>query len=377
MVKTRNKDYKAIDPDDQGENTSTSNPIPTSTVSPIHTTSSTIRTPSDSTVLDETMSTDSSDLPEWKTINFRSKIMAIVRASGDPLKKDGSNYRDWDFRIRDLIDDWMEPGWLDRENVHIVNLQGDRIISKAPSAADAMKTIKALFYFPSRSKQVACLHDTLAVRWEDDDDVDKSLQAITDGFDELEQDGFAFTKDSLIAICFELAMPAKYSDVTSTLNSVLRAKPTEPISANQVEELIRLQRAPTYRNDNSSTPIDKCRGCGKEGHWAWACPLNPRVINSAKRTDQTWRRPQNQGDARASTSAAGQADNRFKVNFVDVNGTTFEADIDGPMPEGIWTSEGSLDVGGNEDDIGDTGASHNVTGDQLKRRPLTSQDVDH
>ncbi|KAG0147053.1 hypothetical protein CROQUDRAFT_656511 [Cronartium quercuum f. sp. fusiforme G11] len=341
MVKTRNKDYEAIDPDDQGENPSTSTPIPTSTVSPIHTTSSTIRTPSDSTVLDETMSTDSSDLPEWKTINFRSKIMAIVRASGDLLKKDRLDYRDWDFRIRDLIDDWTEPGWLDRENAHIVDPRGDRIvmmmikssldtditmkISKAPSAADAMKTIKALFYFPSRSKQVACLR-----------------------------------KDPML-----------------TFSNLTIGNPTLRNYTGTRQGTQRPNFRPTYRNDNLSTPIDKCRGCGKEGHWAWACPLNPRVINSAKRPDQTWRRPQNQGDTRASTSAAGQADNCFKVNFVDVNGTTFEVDVDGPMPEGIWTSEGSLDVGGNEDDIGDTGASHNVTGDQLKRRPLTSQDVDH
>ncbi|KAG0142473.1 hypothetical protein CROQUDRAFT_97480 [Cronartium quercuum f. sp. fusiforme G11] len=200
-----------------------------------------------------------SEIPEWKTIIFRSKIMTIVKNSGEQLKKDGSNYRDWNFRIRDLIDNWIKPGWLDCNDAHLVDPKGDRIvlmvikssletditmkISKAPSAADAMKTIKALFYFPSRSKQVACLHNMLAVCLDDDEDVNTYLWSIAEGFDKLDRDGFVFTKDSLTSIFYELALPAKYSDVTSTLNGVLQANPTDPITANQVEELIRSQRA--------------------------------------------------------------------------------------------------------------------------------------
>ncbi|KAG0142901.1 hypothetical protein CROQUDRAFT_96965 [Cronartium quercuum f. sp. fusiforme G11] len=112
-----------------------------------------------------------SEIPEWKTINFRSKIMMIVKNS-------------------------------DRDDAHLVDPKGDRIvlmvikssleteiamkISKAPSAADAMKTIKALFYFPSRSKQVACLCNMLAVCLNDDEDVDTHLRSIAEGFDELD-----------------------------------------------------------------------------------------------------------------------------------------------------------------------------------------------
>ncbi|KAG0151875.1 hypothetical protein CROQUDRAFT_650436 [Cronartium quercuum f. sp. fusiforme G11] len=134
------------------------------------------------------------DTPEWKTLNFRFKVMNIVRSSGDHLKKDGSNYREWEYRIRDLVDDWIEPGWLDREDAHVTDPKGDRIvlmmikysleidvamkISKVQSAAEAMRMIKALFYFPSRSKQVACLRNILAVRLDDNDDINTYLRAM-------------------------------------------------------------------------------------------------------------------------------------------------------------------------------------------------------
>ncbi|KAG0140950.1 hypothetical protein CROQUDRAFT_664501 [Cronartium quercuum f. sp. fusiforme G11] len=54
--------------------------------------------------------------------------MTIVRNSGDQLKKNGSNYREWEHCIRDLIDDYTEPGWLDRKNAHVDARTGDRIV---------------------------------------------------------------------------------------------------------------------------------------------------------------------------------------------------------------------------------------------------------
>ncbi|KAG0145522.1 hypothetical protein CROQUDRAFT_93771 [Cronartium quercuum f. sp. fusiforme G11] len=174
---------------------------------------------------------------EWKTIAFRSKVMTIVCNSGKQLKKDGSNYCKWEYCIQDLIDNYMEPGWLDHKDVHVEDPTGDQIvlmmikyslntditmkISKSASAADAMGTIKALSYFPSRCKQVACWGNVLVVQLDEDEDVDICLRMINKGFDELEWDRFVFTKDSLILLCYELALLAKYSDVTSTLNRVL------------------------------------------------------------------------------------------------------------------------------------------------------------
>ncbi|KAG0149336.1 hypothetical protein CROQUDRAFT_89145 [Cronartium quercuum f. sp. fusiforme G11] len=274
-------------------------------------------------------------------------------------------------------------------------------ISKSVSAADAMGTIKALFYFPSRSKQVACWRKVLAVQLNDNEDIDTCLQTIDKGFDELEQDGFVFTKDSLISLCYELALLAKYSDVTSTLNGVLRAKPAELITANQVEELIHSQKSlmckdndqlPTFsnlslshtskqkpgayhggyhqqlrinnRSTNSTTGIDICRACGAEGHWAWACPHNPRNTGAGNRYERTgnWRTPSTKGPG-TSHNVSCNPEHLVKVNFVDVNGIPFEAEVEGPLPDGIWTSEGSLTAGEDADDIGDMGASHNVTGD--------------
>ncbi|KAG0152518.1 hypothetical protein CROQUDRAFT_649941 [Cronartium quercuum f. sp. fusiforme G11] len=380
MVKTRAKDYGDEIPEQPNHPLL---PTSLSTLSSALPIQSTIPSTADTKPTKSMPQDMSSTIPEWKTIAFRSKVMTIVRNSGEQLKEDGSNYREWEYRIRDLIDDYTEPGWLDRKDAHVEDPTGDRIvlmmikysldtdiamkISKSVSAADAMGTIKALFYFPSRSKQVACWRKVLAVRLNDDEDIDTY--------------GFVFTKDSLISLCYELTLPAKYSDVTSMLNGVLRAKPAEPITANQVEELIRSQKSlmckdndqlPTFSNlslshtskqqpgayrggycqqlriNNRSTSlttgIDKCQACGAEGHWAWACPHNPRNTGT-------------------SHNVSHNPEHLVKVNFVDVNGIPFEAKVEGPLPDGIWTSEGSLTVGEDADDIGNMGASHNVTGD--------------
>ncbi|KAG0139813.1 hypothetical protein CROQUDRAFT_101033 [Cronartium quercuum f. sp. fusiforme G11] len=373
MVKTRAANYGNDDESEGASNT------PTPTLSPNFSTNSPIRTmPAKNT-------SNESEIPEWKTINFRSKIMTIVKNSGKQLKKDGSNYRDWNFCIRDLIDDWIEPGWLDCDDAHLADPKGDRIvlmvikssietdiamkISKAPSAADATKTIKALFYFPSRSKQVACLHNMLAVCLDNDEDVDTYLRSIAEGFDELDQDGFVFTKDSLMSIFYELALPAKYSDVTSTLNGVLRVKPTDPITANQTpgsnmrpsQGNLRPQFRITGRTNSSPAHVDKCRACGTNGHWAWACPHNLKNMDRSEQAD-TWR-SQPQRGPRASTSTNNASERSIKVNFVDINGNPFEAEIEGLLPEGVWMSKGNLEASDDTDNIGDTGALHNVTGD--------------
>ncbi|KAG0148545.1 hypothetical protein CROQUDRAFT_41268, partial [Cronartium quercuum f. sp. fusiforme G11] len=63
-------------------------------------------------------------------------------------------------------------GWLNKANMHIEDPKGDQIvlmmirysldvdiamkIEDAKSAAEAMATIKTVFYFPSQSKQVSC-----------------------------------------------------------------------------------------------------------------------------------------------------------------------------------------------------------------------------
>ncbi|KAG0142902.1 hypothetical protein CROQUDRAFT_680328, partial [Cronartium quercuum f. sp. fusiforme G11] len=97
------------------------------------------------------------------------------------------------------------------------------------------------------------------------------------------------------------------------------------------------------------------------GHWAWACPHNPKNMNRSEQAD-TWR-SQPQRGPRTSTSANNASECSIKVNFVDVNGNPFKAEIEGPLPEGVWMSEGNLEASDDTDNIGDTGASHNVTGD--------------
>ncbi|KAG0146539.1 hypothetical protein CROQUDRAFT_657167 [Cronartium quercuum f. sp. fusiforme G11] len=404
MVKTRAKDYGDEIPEQTNHP-----PLPTSlsTFSSALPFQSTIHSTADMKPTKSTSHDMSSTIPEWKTIAFRSKVMTIVRNSGKQLKKDGSNYREWEYRIRDLIDDYTEPGWLDRKDAHVEDPTGDRIvlmmikysldtdiamkISKSASAADAMGTIKALFYFPSRSKQVACWRNILAVRLNDDEDIDSCLRTIDKGFDELEQDGFVFTKDSLISLCYELALPAKYSDVTSMLNGVLRAKPAEPITTNQVEELIcsqkslmckdndqlltfsnlslghtlkqppgaycggyRQQLRINNRSTSSTTGIDK----------SWVCPHNLRNTSAGNQYEQTgnWRTPSTKGPG-TSNNVSHNLECLVKVNFVDVNGIPFEAEVEGLLPDGIWMSEGSLTAGEDADDIGDMGVLHNVTGD--------------
>ncbi|KAG0146266.1 hypothetical protein CROQUDRAFT_657595 [Cronartium quercuum f. sp. fusiforme G11] len=48
---------------------------------------------------------------EWKSITFRSRIPTIVKNSGAQLLSDGSNYREWEFKIRNLINDYTVRGW--------------------------------------------------------------------------------------------------------------------------------------------------------------------------------------------------------------------------------------------------------------------------
>ncbi|KAG0145692.1 hypothetical protein CROQUDRAFT_107648 [Cronartium quercuum f. sp. fusiforme G11] len=425
MVKMRARDYSDHKPKNDELTESEVNTAELNTPTTEPDSSSLTKVPTCITSM-PTKHTMSSTIPEWKTIAFRSKVMTIVRNLGDQLKKDGSNYCEWEFRIRDLIDDYTEPGWLDQKDAHIDDPTGDRIvlmmikysidtdvvmkINKISSAAAAMETIKALFYFPSRSKQVACWQNILGVKLVDDEDLDTCLRAISDGFDELEHDGFVFTKDSLVGLYYELAMPERYSEVTSQLNSTLRAKLTETITANQVEELIRSRwallpkrnddmqdlipsfsninfgksRQPTdkraqrpryqlpFRVTNQETtkrvPINTCLACSEKGHWAWACPYKPRnAVNSTPRKPDST--PQQWDSWRQGTSkplprvGRNLADTQMKVNFIDVDGNPFEANVTGPLPEGIWMSEGYLEGKGNDDDLGDTGATHNVTGD--------------
>ncbi|KAG0138957.1 hypothetical protein CROQUDRAFT_708977, partial [Cronartium quercuum f. sp. fusiforme G11] len=317
------------------------------------------------------------------------------------LKKDGSNYREWEFRIRDLINDYMEPNDPTRDQIVLMMIKYSvdtnvvMKINKISLAAAAMETIKALFYFPSQSKQVACWQNILGVKLVNDEDLDTCLRAILDGFDELKCNGFVFTKDSLVGLYYKLVMLEHYSEVTSQLNSTLRAKPTEMITANQVEELIHSHWAlllkrnddvqdliPRFSNINfgksrqpadktaqqphyqlpfqvtnqemtKQVPINTCLACSEKGHWAWACPYKPcNTVN--------WR----QGTSKPLPHVRHNlADTPMKVNFVDVDGSPFEANVTRPLPEGIWMSEGYLEGKGNDDDLGDTGVMHNVTGD--------------
>ncbi|KAG0140208.1 hypothetical protein CROQUDRAFT_53611, partial [Cronartium quercuum f. sp. fusiforme G11] len=312
--------------------------------------------------------------------------------------------------------------WLNKTNMHIEDPEGDQIvlmmirysldtniamkIEDAESAAEAMAMIKTLFYFPSRSKQVSCFCELVSTKLRENNDVNSYLRVISKGFNELVRDGFVFTKDSVMAMVYEAGLPEKYSIVTSTLNSVLRSKPNEPITANQVEELIQLQKSlnkpttgeskilPSFSNLNirrSSTanvnqqcydcpyrltnqgpphshPIDGCLACYEKGHWAWACPYNPhrnntlRMYNTPTRKD-TWR----QGPVRPTTpntQPVKKVNNKhMKFNFVDVNNNTFKAEVSDDVPAGVWTSEGCLSHEGDDNDLGDTGASHNVMGD--------------
>ncbi|KAG0148427.1 hypothetical protein CROQUDRAFT_410831 [Cronartium quercuum f. sp. fusiforme G11] len=168
----------------------------------------------------------SDPLPEWKRITFRSHIPTIVKNAGAQLLNDGSNYREWEFKIRNLVNDYTVRGWLNRDNAHVEDPEGDQIvlmmirysldtdiamkIEDSLSAAGAMATIKKLFYFPSRSKQVACFRDLINTRLGDDDDVTEYLRTISKGFDELVRDGFVFTKDSVMGLVYEAGLPERY-----------------------------------------------------------------------------------------------------------------------------------------------------------------------
>ncbi|KAG0141027.1 hypothetical protein CROQUDRAFT_687228, partial [Cronartium quercuum f. sp. fusiforme G11] len=438
MVKMRNKDYEKNDSSkDQSSSereresppeTTTTPQISPPTQSTLHTLPlpsifSPVRIPSTQQSSPSPNCTMSDMIPEWKTITFRSHIPTIVKNSGAQLQNNGLNYREWEFKIRNIVNDYTVRGWLNKADMHIEDPEGDQIvlmmirysldvdiamkIEDAKSAAEAMATIKMLFYFPSWSKQVSCFRELVSTKLGEDDDVNTYLRSISKGFDELVRDGFVFTKDSVMAMVYEAGLPEKYSNVTSTLNTVLRSKPIDPITAKQVEELIRSQKSlnkqdkgdndvlPSFsnldlghtRNMNpiqqrsphnyragsnrppSTHPIDRCLACNEKGHWAWACPYNPRRQKVPPKTYNTPNRQEmwQQGPSKPSTRTPQYGKKNdgtpMKVNFADVDGNTFEAEVSGDLPDGVWTSEGCLRSEGENDDLGDTGASHNVTGD--------------
>lgn len=117
----------------------------------------------------------------------------------------------------------------------------------------------------------------------------------------------------------------------------------------------------------SARDFRHCLACGEEGHWVRFCPHMKDPL-STPRTTLSATNPNTPSPSQFNPSR------NFRFNLVDANGTEFQAEAsiapeygDLSLPEGIWGSEGNLTEAWDHPDqaVGDTGATHMITGDLL------------
>lgn len=129
-----------------------------------------------------------------------------------------------------------------------------------------------------------------------------------------------------------------------------------------------MNQLPLQTRGYATRNLRHCLACGGEGHWVRFCPH--------------MQSPNNQPAHQAGTSAGSTnpsstfpVGRNFRFNLVDANGTAFHtegllahSEDDGPLPDGIWGSEGNLTESWAKEDeaVGDTGATHMITGDLLR-----------
>ncbi|EGG06771.1 uncharacterized protein MELLADRAFT_62948 [Melampsora larici-populina 98AG31] len=396
---------------------------------------------------------------DYRSNKFQLSMPAYVKGSVDTLKADGSNYTKWEFKIGRCVDRVTKTtDYLSKDGMKTIDPDGDAVIYSmielvvpfeiqhrlSGSAKDAIRTIRSLFFFPSRSGHMATWKEVLEVKYDDVSDIGDYFRKIDQKVSDLERAGFEWNKDVVTGVLYQLGLGNAFTNVNNTLNARLRATPTNPISAREVEEAIRAEKqihqtdniAPafsqldlnafnsnplrrgavntgnTYRPAALTTPgrgrgvfnyapqppyrvstptrtlqltpkvvpptpgvpskfhpslynqHSPCFICHNVGHWSDTCPT--RYPCAATTTPSVASSQPHQSTSRSTPTQPRS----FTLNLIDANGTAFAVeatgveDDEGPLPEGVWASEGTLtEVWDAQDEgVSDTGATHMVTG---------------
>ncbi|EGG05400.1 uncharacterized protein MELLADRAFT_107685 [Melampsora larici-populina 98AG31] len=408
--------------------------------------------------------THAASVEDYRSNKFQLSMPTYVKGSVDTLKVDGSNYAEWEFKIGRCVDRVTKTtDYLSKDGMKSSDPDGDAVVYSmieltvpfeiqrrlSGSAKDAFRTIRALFFFPSRSGHMATWKEVLEIKYDDVSDIGDYFRKIDEKISDLERSGFEWSKDAITGVLYQIGLGNAFTNVNNTLNARLRATPTNPITAREVEESIRAEKqihntdnitpafsqldlnanafnasptmnrrgagntgslyraatpsrgrgvfvhSPQFQSRNLNSPLSRhltspptrtyqlspkfvppapgvvskfhpslynqgiCYVCHNTGHWSDTCPTKFPASPSQPST------------SRSSTTASTSTPPRsFRLNLIDANGATFTVDAtgveedEGPLPDGIWASEGTLtEMWDNGDEgVSDTGATHMVTG---------------
>ncbi|EGF97811.1 uncharacterized protein MELLADRAFT_114067 [Melampsora larici-populina 98AG31] len=402
-------------------------------------------------------------IEDYRSNKFQLQLPGFVKGCVSELKPDGSNYVEWEFKMKRCIDRVTKvQNYLDKENMSITDPDGDGVVFSmielavpfeiqrrlSGSAKDALRTIRSLFFFPSRSGHMATWREVLEIKYDDVSEIGDYFRKIDQKISDLDRAGFEWTKDSITGVLYQIGLGNAFTNVNNTLNARLRSTPAIQVTAREVEETIRAEKQ-THQTDNitptfsqldindhadfnafQTSPSMNRRGAGNtgvsyrsatssrgRGVFAHTPPSQPRYLNTPTRTYQLTPRvgsqvtpkyvppapnvvskfhpslykdsicfvcsntghwsdtcptkyPPKHHQPQPSTSREPVPPRSFRLNLIDANGAAFTVDAtgveddDGPLPDGIWASEGTLtEVWDNPDEgVSDTGATHTVTG---------------
>ncbi|EGG03474.1 uncharacterized protein MELLADRAFT_90210 [Melampsora larici-populina 98AG31] len=203
----------------------------------------------------------------WKSMEFITLMPGMVQSACDCLKQNGSNYADWEFRIVRLIETTTGlVGYFDGDDAHISDPLGDTIIRNmlehsvktevarqlvsSDSAKAIMTRIQSLFINPT----LMLWKDLFKTKYIEGLGVDEYLPKVEAKFDELDQQGFSWTRDSLLGLAYQSGLGTSFIfEVSTALKTRLHDRPTSSICANEVKELIRTKHRDRLSSD---IPID-------------------------------------------------------------------------------------------------------------------------
>ncbi|KAH9822517.1 hypothetical protein DFH28DRAFT_1119509 [Melampsora americana] len=259
-------------------------------------------------------------ISNWKLMEFITLMPGMVQPACERLKLNGSNYADWEFCIVRLIETTTGlVGYFEGDDALIPDPLGDTIIRNmlehsvktevarqlvsSDSAKSTMKRIQSFFINPS----LMLWTDLFKIKFIEDLGVDEYLRKIEAKFDELDQEGISWTRDSTLALAYQsglgkpfiiarrerlssdipldvlhLHLDAPPSSHEDRLNTRSTNFPVSTLASNQAS--LESHTSPSAQSSGPSSaqqttppaPRFKCFGCGDENHWVSSCPDQKR-----------------------------------------------------------------------------------------------------
>ncbi|KAG0140458.1 hypothetical protein CROQUDRAFT_356780 [Cronartium quercuum f. sp. fusiforme G11] len=172
---------------------------------------------------------------DWKSLKFQAALSTMVKNASDRLTDDGSNYADWEYRVKRLIETVTgRDNYLDDETMYTRDPQGDRIVFSiidllvptdmghqlSRSARSAMATICSMFFFPSRSAHITTWKEALDIKLMDGMDIGTYLRQVEAKVLDLDHAGFAWSKDGVLGALYQLGLGSGYANVVVRQNGL-------------------------------------------------------------------------------------------------------------------------------------------------------------